>query len=241
MRILTAHQPAYLAWLGYFHKIAISHEFILLDAVQFEKNSFTNRNRIKTSNGVAWLTIPVEMKGHINRNVNEMLIDERSEWRKKHWNSLLLNYKKAPFFGLYSDFFESYYKNTLTSNLSEFIKISTSFILKELGIETICKELSSMQVHSSKQDLIIDLCKATGSDLFVFGSQGRQYVNEDNFKSRDIYCYFQEYHHPVYQQLWGEFAPHLSVLDALFNLGAQSTKEIIFEGNISRPELLKLT
>lgn len=61
--------------------------------MQFEKNSFTNRNKIKVSNGEAWLTIPVEMKGHINRNINEMVIDEKFDWRKKHWNSLLMNYK----------------------------------------------------------------------------------------------------------------------------------------------------
>ena len=101
MNIATAHQPAYLPWLGYFHKISLSDEFILLDSVQFEKNSFTNRNKIKVSNGEAWLTIPVEMKGHINRNINEMVIDEKFDWRKKHWNSLLMNYKKSPYFSIY--------------------------------------------------------------------------------------------------------------------------------------------
>jgi hypothetical protein len=121
MKVLTAHQPAYLPWLGYFHKASLSHDFVVLDDVQFEKNSFINRNKIKTANGDAWLTIPVEMKGHTGRAVKEMKIEEGSDWRKKHWNSIYLSYKKAPYFSEYADFFEHYYKNITTSCLVDFI------------------------------------------------------------------------------------------------------------------------
>jgi hypothetical protein len=240
MKILTAHQPAYLPWLGYFHKIALAHEFVLLDAVQFEKNSFTNRNKIKVSNGEAWLTIPLEMKGHISKNINEMRIDEKSDWRKKHWNSLLMNYKKAPFFAQHSDFFESYYRETRSSDLSEFIKVSTTYLLNELQIKPVYNELAALEVQSKKQELILDLCKVTGSNLFVFGSQGKSYADLEYFKSHNVGCYFQEYHHPEYAQLWGGFKPYMSVIDCLFNHGSQRTAEIIFENNITQNELLNL-
>ena len=92
--ILTAHQPAYLPWLGYFHKIAISDTFVILDKVQFEKNSFTNRNKIKTSNGSTWLSIPMEMSEHTNKAIKEMSIHNKFNWRQKHWKSIYLNYKK---------------------------------------------------------------------------------------------------------------------------------------------------
>jgi hypothetical protein len=239
MKILTAHQPAYLPWLGYFHKIALAHEFVLLDEVQFEKNSFTNRNKIKVSNGEAWITIPLEMKGHISKNVNQMTIDEKSDWRKKHWNSMLMNYKKAPYFGKYADFFENYYKNRSSSTLVDFIETSTNFFLSELKIQTSVKKLSGVGVQSKKQDLIIDLCKKTDSDMFVFGSQGKEYADADYFNSKNIACYFQEYKHPVYPQLWGEFKPYMSIVDCLFNNGSEKSAEIIFEANVKQHELIK--
>jgi hypothetical protein len=235
--IITAHQPAYLGWLGYFHKIALADKFILLDDVQFEKNSFVNRNRIKTSNGPAWLTIPLDMKGHMDKTISEITIDQKTNWPKKHWNSLLLNYKKAPFFSQYADFFEQYYAMVTTPNLNEFVSLSTNFLLKELTISIPSEKLSNTGVKSKKQELIIDLCKQCEANGFIFGALGKNYADESLFRSNHISIYFQEYKHPVYQQLWGEFVPFLSVLDALFNLGPQRTKELIFENNITSSEL----
>ena len=166
-----------------------------------------------------------------------MTIDEKSDWRKKHWNSLLMNYKKAPFFSTYSEFFESYYKNTTTTSLVDFIKISTDFFLSELQITPLFNELSALGVQSKKQELIVDLCKITKSDVFVFGSQGKDYADIDYFKENNLKCYFQEYHHPTYHQLWGEFKPYMSVLDSLFVHGAEKTKAFIFENNISQSEI----
>src|ERR1035437_4150954 len=93
--ILTAHQPAYLPWLGYFDKIIKSDIFVYLDTVQFEKNSFTNRNKVKTPQGAAWLTVPVKIKGHIGKTMMEIEIDNSQDWRKKHLNTIFMNYKKA--------------------------------------------------------------------------------------------------------------------------------------------------
>ncbi len=234
--ILTAHQPAYLPWLGYFHKIALADELVILDSVQFEKSSFTNRNKIKTSNGPAWLTIPVEMKGHLDKNINEIGIDNNINWRKKHWNSILLNYKKAPFFNEYAGFFEHYYSNE-SSNLAEFIETSTTIFLKELEITIPIKKLSDLNIASKKQQLIVDLCKTTGANAFVFGALGKNYADESIYTANNIAIYFQEYKHPVYEQQWGDFAPYMGIVDALFNLGAERTREVIFENNITKKEL----
>ena len=237
--ILTAHQPAYLPWLGYLHKIALADNFVLLDDVQFEKNSFTNRNKIKTSNGEAWLTIPVEMRGHLDKRINDIQMDSKSNWKRKHWNSLLMNYKKTEHFNKYSDFFEKYY--TLeTASLSEFISISTSFFFNELQITPNTKKLSELNIQSKKQDLIIDMCKATDSNAFVFGALGKDYADKNLFDANDISIYFQEYKHPTYPQLWGDFVPYMGVVDALFNLGPERTKELVFEGNITKKELKKI-
>ena len=100
--ILTAHQPMYLLWLGLFHKIAISDVYVYLDNVQFEKNSFSNRNRIKSAQEPIWLTVPVLLKNHLKKTIKEIQIDNSRDWRRKHWKSIYLNYKKAPYFNRYS-------------------------------------------------------------------------------------------------------------------------------------------
>lgn len=238
--ILTAHQPAYFPWLGYFHKISLADQFILLDSVQFEKNSFVNRNKIKTSNGLAWHTIPIEMKGHMNKSILEVKIDEQSNWRRKHWNSLLMNYKKTPFFSRYADFFENYYTAVTTNSLIEFIAVSTDFFFKELNITIPKSKLSDLGIQSTKQDLIIDMCNLMKCDTFVFGALGKNYANKSFFDSHNISIYFQEYQHPSYTQLWGDFLPYMGVVDLLFNLGAERSKELITLNNISQKELKQI-
>ena len=180
------------------------------------------------------------MKGHLEKSTIEIQIDNKSSWKKKHWNSIFLNYKKTKYFSNYSDFFENYYLNTNHSSLSDYVEISTRYLLSELKIETPLSLLSQTGIKSKKQELIIDLCKYHEANGFVFGALGKDYVDENLFKSNHISVYFQEYNHPVYEQLWNDFVPYMSIIDALFNLGAIRTREIIFEKNITRKELEKI-
>jgi hypothetical protein len=122
----------------------------------------------------------------------------------------------------------------------EFISISTNYFFDELRIDRAASRLSELNISSKKQDLIIDLCKVTHSKAFIFGSQGRDYADQSLFDSQNISIYFQEYKHPSYPQLWGNFEPYMGVVDALFNLGPERTREIIFEGNITKSELQSL-
>src|SRR5580704_11293436 len=98
--MLSAHQPAYLPWLGYFHKIAQADVFVYLDSVQYEKNSYINRNQIKTPQGASWLTIPVKTKGHMGGSLRTTNIDDSQPWRSKHLKSIEMNYRKASRFDL---------------------------------------------------------------------------------------------------------------------------------------------
>ena len=95
--ILPAHQPVYLPWLGLFHKIELADLFCYFDIVQYQRKDYNNRNKIKTSNGELWLSVPVESKNHLNKNVSKILIVQ-DNWVKKHLKSIELNYKKTPFF-----------------------------------------------------------------------------------------------------------------------------------------------
>ncbi len=234
--ILSAHQPAYLPWLGYFHKIAISDSFVILDDVQFEKNSFINRNKIKTAQGYTWLTMPVLISGHTKKTISQIEINNKTVWQKKHWKSIYFNYKKSPYFYKYADFFEDFYRKDWVK-LHDAIDNMLCFLIKELGIETDLYKQSDMHIQSKKQGLVLELCKKLKSHVFVFGALGRDYAEASLFENNGINIFFQDYKHPSYHQLHNDFTANLSIIDLLFNVEKERMMEIIMDNNITKKEL----
>jgi len=216
IHILSAHQPAYLPWLGYFDKIIKSDIFIYLDDVQFEKNSFTNRNRVKTSSGVAWLTVPVKMKGHISKTIREIEIDNSQSWQKKHLNTIFLNYKRAPQFDECYAKLECLYQNQYQL-LTDLCWDQLQFWLKEYGITTEIVRSSQLPISAKKSDLILELCRFFNANCYISGILGRNYLQEDEFKDNGIEVIFQEYRHPHYLQQWAGFIPDMSIIDFWMN------------------------
>ena len=214
--ILTAHQPAYLPWLGYFEKIMRSDVYIYMDTVQFERGSFTTRNKIKTANGPTWLTVPVITKGHMESNLLELVINDKVKWQKKHFLSIQYAYKNAPYYKEFIEkiapFYEVEYKM-----FADFCYEYTLFWVKELGIDTKIMRLKSMAVEGKKSDLVLSMCKATGADTFISGAMGKDYMEEEKFAQNNIKIVYQNYHPNQYPQLWGNFAPCMSVLDFVMN------------------------
>jgi hypothetical protein len=214
--ILSAHQPAYLPWLGYFNKIVRSDIFIFLDSVQFEKNSFTNRNKIKTAQGPIWLTVPLMTKGHINLVLEQMEIDNKRNWREKHFKSITQNYKKSPFIQHYYHKIEALYLKEYVF-FAEICWDQLIFWLGEMGIHKKLVRSSDLPITSKKSDLILDLCRYFGADHYLSGALGRNYLEEDNFQQAGITIEYQDYQHPVYPQLWGDFVPFMGVVDFIMN------------------------
>jgi len=235
--ILTAHQPVYLPWLGLFHKIAISDAYCYLDNVQYQIQDFNNRNKIKTANGAIWLTVPIKAKGYMDKQIKDIEIDYSINWRQRHWKSIYLNYKKSPYFYKYADFFEDVYKKewVYLTDLNEYM---LKWFLKELNIQTKHYKASELDFEGHKSDLVVDMCKKLKADVYVFGALGKDYAEEDNFNKEKIKLYFQDYKHPVYSQLYGDFIPNLSIIDLLFNCGEKSL-EVLMSGNITKEELIK--
>jgi len=221
---ISAHQPAYLPWGGYIERISLSDIFIILDDVQFEKNSFTNRNQIKTSNGLAWLTVPVNLKGHISNSIKDIEVVNNQPWSKKHWKTIQQNYQKSPFFNDHEDFLaDTYSKNwTLLNELNSHL---LSYFLNFLDINTEIIYLSSLEVVGKKQDLIVNLCNYFSASDFIFGALGKDYVEEDKFLDSNIKAHFHEYEDLVYKQLWGDYIPNLSILDMIMNVEPSELKE----------------
>lgn len=234
--ILTSHQPVYLPWLGLFHKIALADTYCFFDVAQFLYKDWNNRNKIKTEQGALWLTVPVLKKGYVEKSIRDIQIDNSQNWRKKHWFSILFNYKAAPHFRAHADFFEDVYLRewTFLVDLNEYM---LRHFLAILDIPVNFVRASDYRFEGRKSDQVLDMCRQLGACSFIFGCQGRNYAVESDFARHRIGISFQGYVHPQYPQLKGEFIPHLSVIDLLFNVGASEAKRILMEGNVSRDTL----
>lgn len=220
--ILSAHQPAYLPWLGYFDKIARADVFVYLDTVQFEKNSFINRNRIKTPQGAQWLTIPVIMKDHLSATLHDTEIESTQPWSSKHLKTIRMNYARAEFFDACCRKLEALLADPQT-RLAELCWRQLLFWLDEFGIKTCVVRSSKLEIASSKGALILALCQHFGADRYLSGALGRNYLVADEFRAAGIELEFQNYVSPVYRQLWGDFIPALSVVDYWMNCGADAS------------------
>lgn len=218
--IVSIHQPQYLPWLGYFDKIERSDVFVFLDNVQFKKNEWQNRNKIKTSEGWQWLSVPVIHS--FTQKILEVEINNTVQWGRKHLNALVTHYSKAPFYKNYIDFFEQTYTREWTYLVDINIHV-IKYIVKALGLSD--KKLvlaSDLESREGSSERLIDICKQLGGDVYLSGKDGAKYMDLDIFKEEGIQVIFQDYKHPRYDQLYGDFEPFLSVIDLLFNCGPDS-------------------
>jgi hypothetical protein len=225
---LAVHQPQYLPWSGYFHKLAQCGTFVFLDNVQYKKREFQNRNKILTSTGPLWLTVPVKTKGKYTQLLNEVEIDNSENWRKDHFESLRSNYAKAPFFKEHEAFFASVYAKEWVRlvDLNVFIIL---YIISYLEIPVKVLFASALATEGVKTGRLISLCKKTDASVYLSGRGAKVYLEETKFQEAGIVLEYQNYEPSVYPQLVPGFVPYLSVIDLLFNKGKDSI--FIIKGN----------
>ena len=218
--IVSVHQPQYLPWLGYFDKIDRADVFVLLDNVQFKKNEWQNRNKIKTANDWQWLTVPVMYK--YPQLINEVEINNRDKWRHRQRQAILSNYKKAPFWTFLEEFFEEIF-----SFEWQYISQLNIHVVRKLaellGITTPIHVASELdEFPEDPDDRLIALTKHFNADIYLAGSGGKEYMNMEKYTRSGVKVIFQEYSHPVYDQLFGAFEPFMSVVDLIYNHGEKS-------------------
>ena len=219
---ISINQPAYLPWLGYYERIAASDLHVVLDHVQFEKNSFINRNRIKTKNGPIWLTIPVLTSGRFQSlPIDQVIVDNRSDWKRKHWESINQAYGKSPYFFMCEAFLKEFYAAEWDL-LLEYCMHSNKYILNLLSIKTPLILSSELGITSKKTNLVLDICKKLGATTYYSGALGKNYLDKDAFQANGIEVVYQDYPHPVYKQMGVPFVSHLSTLDLMCNHGPES-------------------
>jgi hypothetical protein len=224
--IVSINQPAYLPWLGYFHRIAVADAHIVLDHVQFEKNSFINRNKVRLREGWRWLTVPVRTAGRFgNLPIHELEIAPESRWSTKHWETLQLNYSRAPFFDQHAGFFRDVYSRTWLK-LADLMREVTAYLLEVFSIRTKIYFSSQMKACGKKDELVLNLCRELGATIYLSGPMGRKYLREELFGEHNIAVRYDDYQHPVYSQAYSGFEPFMAAIDLLFNAGPAS-REIL--------------
>lgn len=216
--IIAIMQPTYLPWLGYFELMDNCDLFVFLDDAQFVKKSWHHRNRIKTPMGEILLTVPVLSKGKRGQQIMDVITNNELPWRKKHFRSILNYYNNARFAHKYIPKLEMIYMKEnryllgLNVALIEFLKDS-------FGISTKTIMSSTLKASGSRSEKVVNICKQIGSDILYDAQGAKDILDHDYFKKNNIKLIFQEYNHPTYEQLHGDFISHLSALDLLLNEG----------------------
>lgn len=223
---ISINQPAYLPWLGYFNRIIKSDLHVVLDNVQFEKNSFINRNKIIINNKALWLTVPVLTKNLFgNLAINTVEIDNKLEWKRKHFLSIRQAYCKNFFFCDIQEFLEIFYSKQQTKLIDVLIE-NINFFLEYLLIKTPIVYASDYYFTNSKSDLVLEICEKFGAKKYISGPLGRNYLDISKFNAHGITIEYDDYTHPVYEQNYKEFTPYLSVIDLLVRFGKKSRRII---------------
>jgi len=222
--LVAGHQPHYLPWIGYFNKIEQSSRFCLVDSVQFVKKWFQNRNKIRTKAGDVWLTVPVKTHDRFEQPIADVVIDNATPWRRKHWRTIELAYKDAPFFKQYADFFADVYAREWSKlvDLNEHVMLG---VMDFLNIKKDVVRSSTFAPQGQKTDLLIDICRKTGADGYLSGTGGaKSYVQLEKFEAAGLLHEFQQFTHPVYPQIHGGFVPRMAIVDLLFNVGPDAER-----------------
>jgi hypothetical protein len=234
-KVVSGHQPNYLPWLGFFDKMLLCDAFIIEDNVQFEEQGFQNRTRIKTANGVRWLTVPIEHAGKA-LPINEITIanEAKQDWANDHWLALKFSYCRAPYWKKYSGFFEQ----TFSQRWVKLVDLNMHLIeglMKFLNIEKPLVMASSLGVSGRKSELLLAQCKALGASTLLSGVGARSYLDVQRFEKEGVRVVFQDFRYPVYPQLAGEFVPDLSVVDYLFWVGGKPwrSEDMVLKESIS--------
>ena len=229
--IVSIHQPQYLPWLPYFDKVDHCDYFIYLDNVQYQRNGVQKRNKIKTSNGEGWLTVPV-VKAEYNANISEVKING-NEYKKKHIKTLQRNYSKATYFHHYFEKIEKII-NSDYQCLADLNIALSNWIMTQFQINTPTLKASKLNVVGRNDSLLLDICLKLKATKYLSGVGGKNYLDERKFIDNNIEVIYQNYCQKNYTQCWGKlgFIKNLSSIDLLFNEGPNNSRRILLSGRL---------
>lgn len=218
MKKIAILQSSYIPWKGYFDIIHDVDLFLYFDDVQFTPRDWRSRNRIKTPQGLHWLTVPTGSDR--NRRICDVILTDM-EWGRKHWENLRHHYGKAPYFQSYRGFLEDVYLGRRWESLSELNQYLTTKISQDfLGTKTEFHDSRNYRGEGQKQELILDLVKKSGAGLYLSGPSAKNYIEPSRFDEIGVQLVFKSYEgYPEYPQLYSPFEHAVTILDLLFQTG----------------------
>ncbi|HEX7342857.1 MAG TPA: WbqC family protein [bacterium] len=220
-------QSFYIPWKGYFDWINTADELILYDDMQYARRFWNNRNKIKTAQGIIWLTIPVQVKGKFHQTIKETKISD-PRWNSRHWETLQRSYARAAHFKRYRDIFEPLYLDCDETLLSRINCRFISAICQVLGIRTRISWSMDFPLTEGKTARLVDLCRQAGADIYVTGPTAKAYLQEELFRQAGIGVKYMDYSvYPIYPQLYPPFIHEVSILDMIFNVGPEAPKYML--------------
>jgi hypothetical protein len=216
-------QSNYIPWKGYFDLINSVDEFVLFDDMQYTRRDWRNRNKIKTAQGITWLTVPVQVKGKYLQTIQDTAVSDPT-WAEKHWRAIEVNYAKADFFREFEPFFQNLYSAVTDEKfLSQINYQFISAICRMLGIKTKISWSTDYKTSEGKTERLVSICKQAGGSYYLSGPAAKNYLDETIFAHQNIKVGYMDYNdYPEYQQLFPPFDHFVSILDLIFNTGGNA-------------------
>jgi hypothetical protein len=226
MTTVCIHQPDFVPWLGFFHRLCIADIYIVLDNVQFIRRGWTHRDKIKEAGQERWLTIPVIKTGRFDQLIADVEIDDSQPWRHKHLRTIEAAYAGTSAFAAIFPALRALYAQGHTT-LMAFNLALLEWLSSTLGIRIDTRMASALPAGGRQNERLINLVHAVGGTVYLTGTGARDYLDEAMFNSAGLTVRWQRFQHPAYAQTKGPFIPNLSTLDPLFNLGPDHTRRIL--------------
>ena len=226
-KTVVIHQPDFLPYLGFFHRLLHADMFVVLDDAQYvngTSQSWMNRDKLKTSQGEKWLTVSVK-KAPRETSINQIELSQ-SDWRVDNVNLIRHNYGQAPYFSEIYPYIEMLYAYD-GNLLFEFNLNSILMLMGLLDIEIPQALASRLSTTGKKNELLVDILCKVGATQYLSGVGARTYFDPELYERAGIEVVWQDFLHPVYPQLHGPFIPYLSSIDMLFNCGIEESRKIL--------------
>lgn len=226
-KTVVIHQPDFIPYLGFFHRLLQADLFVILDDVQFSKSGWHHRDQIKVSYGdkKIWLTLSIK-KAPTNTNINKIILAMQQKEKQKLLNKIISNYSKSEYFKEIEPYISDMILNQ-SVNLAEY----NFYIIKKLiaifDIDIPILIASKLNHKGKGNNMNIDILQKVDATHYLSGIGAKDYHNNLLFEEVNIDVVWQEFTHPIYTQLYGEFIPYLSSIDLLFNCGIKKSREIL--------------
>jgi hypothetical protein len=226
-------QPTFLPWQGYFGLVAAAEVFVLLDDFQFQRHSFQQRNRIRLADGTeSWVSLPVghPRDGEVPTLAGAVPVVD-AKWRRRLKLTLDQSYGRAPHHatlrGFVNDWIDTSWESVADMNIA-FIRLVADW----LGFEPQWRRSSELGATGPRSERVLDLLRRAGARTYLCARGSFGYMAEDGvFPVDDIEVVFQDFVPEPYEQpRTDDFVSHLSVLDALFEVGVDETRRLVLEG-----------